>query len=87
MSHATTRRAFGKANNITPGSVVRLGDGGLYRIITPRIMECCRTGEWVYDVSMYGYQDVEPVTVEFVGNQADPHVRELVRLHREGAKA
>lgn len=87
MTRTTTRQSFGDARRMSPGSVVRLGDGGLYRIITPRIMECCRTGEWVYDVSMYGYQDVEPVTVEFIGNQSDPHVRELVRLHREGAKA
>lgn len=80
-SHTTTRRAFGDARNISPGSVVRLGDGRLYRIITPRIMECCQSGEWVYDATLYGYgyEDVEPVIVEFVGNQADPHVRALIK--------
>lgn len=79
MNHSTTRRNFGKARDISPGSVVRLGDGRLYRIITPRIMECCGTREWVYDATLYGYEDARPVTVEYIGNQADPHVRALIK--------
>ena len=76
--YATQRLAFGDVRHISPGSVVRLGGGGLYRVITPRIMECCRTREWVYDATMYGYENVKPVIVEFIGNQADPHVRALM---------
>lgn len=79
MTHTTTRQSFGDARNISPGSVVRLGDGRLYRIITPRIMECYRTREWVYDADLYGYEHAKPVTVEYIGNQADPHVRALIK--------
>lgn len=84
MIATTTRVQLSRVDQITPGSIVRLGGGGLFKVITPRILECCHTGGWVYDASLYGYPDAEPVQVEFIGNQADPHVRDIIE--EEGKK-
>lgn len=84
MKASTTRVRLNRVDQITPGSIVRLGGGGLFKVITPRILECCHTGEWVYDASLYGYENVEPVNVELIGNQADPHVRAIIE--EEGKK-
>jgi hypothetical protein len=79
-AYTSQRRAFGNPRDMTPGSVVRLGDGRLYRVLTPRILESCRNGEWVFDAEMYGY---EPVIAEFIGNQADPSVRALMEEEKK----
>lgn len=78
MTATTTRVHLSRVSDITPGSIVRLGGEGLYKVITPRILECCHTGGWVYDASLYGYDNAEPVRVEFIGNQADPHTRAII---------
>lgn len=83
MIATTTRVQLSRVDQITPGSIVRLGGVGLYKVVTPRILECCHTGGWVYDASLYGYADVEPVKVEFIGNQADPHVRCIIEEERK----
>ena len=81
-TYATTRTRFGRADQITPGSIVRLG-GGLCKVITPRILECCRTGRWFFDARAFrGGQDAEPVIVEYVGPQSSPEVRDLVETYR-----
>jgi hypothetical protein len=76
--YVTTRARFSDPSQITPGSIVRLG-GDLCRVVTPRILECCRTGRWFVDARAFrGGEHAKPVTVEFIGNQADPHVRALI---------
>lgn len=77
--YATTRVTLG---NLAIGSVVRLG-GRLHRVVTPRILEDCISGEWVYDAELYGYEDVRPVNVEFIGRGDDPHVRELIKEEKQ----
>jgi hypothetical protein len=83
-TYTTTPARFSRADQITPGNIVRLG-GELCKVITPRILECCRTGRWFVDAQAFrGGQDAEPVMVEYVGPQWDPAVRDLVESYRRG---